>query len=206
MKHFLWLGAFSACALCGLAGLTIGINMNPVSTTRYVIAWGSLGDWVAGAGAFSAVAVALWQTHMLRKEDVEEIAIEQRQGRDRWIISVVSKGKRPVRVLGVGFYSRRIDTILPIKRFIFHGDNASLPQTLSYAENLDFVTRPEMFEDLAVNALLAFDDDLDDLEIHIKTTLGFFNEAVLDETKSAFREALQGSDALERALSIRAQS
>lgn len=200
MKYFIWFGGVATCAVCLLLGLTIGINLNPESTTRYVIAWGSLGDWVAGAGAFLAVGVALWQSHTLRKEDVEDLLIDQRQVGDRWVISVISRGKRPARVLGIAFYSRKIDTLLPIKRFIFHGDNASLPQTLNYAENLDFVTRSDMFEDLAINAVLAFDDDLEDLEIHVKTTLGSFNKAVIGETKTAFREALDGSEALARVL------
>lgn len=200
MKYFVWAGALVVCVVCTLLGFTIGVNLNPDSTTRYVIAWGSLGDWVAGIGAFLAVAVALWQTYTLRKEDVEDLLIDQHQGNSRWIVSVVSRGKRPARVLGIAFYSRRIDTFLHIKRFIFHGDNATLPQTLHYAENIDFVTRPEMFEDLAINAVLAFDDDLEDLEILVKTTIGSFKTAVISETKAAFREALVGSDAMERAL------
>ncbi|WP_053183651.1 hypothetical protein [Pseudomonas thivervalensis] len=190
MKYFIVLGVLIACAVSGLLGLTAGINLNPASTTKYVLDWGSLGDWVAGAGAFFAVGVALWQSHIQRKEEVEDLNIVQRQVRDRWLISVVSKGKRPARVLWVGFYSRKIDTILPIKRFIFHGDQASLPQTLGFAENIDFMTKPEMFEDLAINALLSF-DDLGDLEIQVKTTLSEFRSPVLEETKAAFRAAIQ---------------
>ncbi len=194
MKYFLWLGAVFACVLCALAGVTIGINMNPTSTVRYVIAWGSVGDWVAGAGAFSAVAVALWQTHSHRKEDVEDLVIEQIQQERRWVISVVSKGKRPARVVGVGFYSPKTDTILPIKRFVFEGQNASLPQSLNYAENLQFVTVPDMFETIAINAVRNF-DDLEDLEIQVKTTLGSFHAAVMEETKAALREAFRETPA-----------
>ena len=203
MKYFIWLGAVAICVVCTLLGLTIGINLNPESTTRYVLTWGSLGDWVAGVGTFTAVAVALWQSYILRKEDVEDLIIDQRQVRQRWVISVISRGKRPARVLGIAFRSRRTGFILPIKRFIFDGDNASLPQTLNYAENLDFVTRTDMFENLAINAVLAFDEDLEDLEIHVKTTLGSFNKAVIGETKSAFREALVGSEAMARIVAAR---
>ena len=203
MKYFIWLGAVAICVVCTLLGLTIGINLNPESTTRYVLTWGSLGDWVAGVGTFTAVAVALWQSYILRKEDVEDLIIDQRQVGQRWVISVISRGKRPARILGIGFRSRRTGFILPIKRFIFDGDNASLPQTLNYAENLDFVTRTDMFEDLAINAVLAFDEDLEDLEIHVKTTLGSFNKAVIGETKSAFREALVGSEAMARIVAAR---
>lgn len=194
MNYFLVAGFVLGCALSGLAGLTAGLNLNPASIVRFVPNWGSLGDWVAGLGAFFAVGVALWQSHLQRKEDVEDLVIKQAQGRDRWKVSVVSKGKRPARVQYVSFYSREIDTILPIKNFIFHGADASLPQTLSYAEDIHFVTRPELFLDLALNAVLAFDDPLRDLEIRVNTTLGVFSAPVLEETKDAFRAAIRKHD------------
>lgn len=188
---YLWVAlGVSACLTSGLAGLTAGINLNPVSTVRFVPNWGSMGDWVAGLGAFVAIAVALWQFHIQRKEDVEDLFIDQTQRRDRWRVSIVSRGKRPARVQWVGFYSRKIDTVLPIKSFIFHGDNVLLPLTLSYAENIDFITKPELFLDLAVNAVMTF-DELDDLEIHVKTTLGEFRAPVIEETKLAFGQAIQ---------------
>lgn len=188
---YLWVAlGVSACLTSGLAGLTAGINLNPVSTVRFVPNWGSMGDWVAGLGAFVAIAVALWQFHIQRKEDVEDLFIDQAQRRDRWRVSIVSRGKRPARVQWVGFYSRKNDTILPIQRFIFHGDSAALPQTLGYAENIDFISRPEMLLDLALNAVMTF-DDLDDLEIQVKTTLGEFRVPVIEEAKMAFRNAIQ---------------
>lgn len=189
MKYFVVLGVLIGLLLCALVGLTIGINLNPDSTTKYVIHWGSLGDWVAGLGAFFAVGVALWQSYVHRREDVEELSINQAQGKERWRISIVSRGKRPVRVLWIGFYSKKIDTILPIKSFIFHGDSASLPQTLGYAENIDFLVKPDMFLDLAVNAVMTF-DELEDLQIQAKTTLGEFREPVSPETKAAFLAAM----------------
>lgn len=191
MKYFWVAFGLSTCLVSALAGLTAGINLNPVSTVRFVPNWGSFGDWVSGIGAFVAVAVALWQFHIQRKEDVEDLIINQSQGRDRWRVSIASKGKRPARVQWVGFYSRKIDTVLPIRSFIFHGDNALLPQTLGYAENIDFITKPEMFLDLALNAMMTFDEKLDDLEIHVKTTLGEFRVPVIEETKAAFRQAIQ---------------
>lgn len=190
MKYFVVFGALAGCMVSALLGLTLGINMNPGSTTRYVLNWGSLGDWVAGFGAFFAAGVALWQSYVQRREDVEDLTINQAQGNERWRISVVSRGKRPVRVLWIGFYSKKIDTILPIKSFIFHGDSASLPQTLGYAENIDFLVQPDMFLDLAVNAVITF-DTLEDLQIQAKTTLGEFREPVSAETKVAFLAAMK---------------
>lgn len=190
MKYFVALGVLGACLVSAVLGLTLGINMNAESTTKYVLDLGSLGDWVAGIGAFFAVGVALWQSYVQRREDVEDLTIDQAQGNERWRISVVSRGKRPVRVLWIGFYSKKIDTILPIKSFIFHGDSASLPQTLSYAENIDFLVQPDMFLDLAVNAVITF-DKLEDLQIQAKTTLGEFREPVSPETKAAFIAAMQ---------------
>lgn len=197
MKWILSVAVVLLCALSGLLGLTAGINLNSGTALRYVINWGSLGDWVSGIGALMAVGFALWQSHIFRKEDVEDLLIEQGHGPERWRISVISRGKRPARVQGVAFYSPKVDILLPIKHFVFHGDKASLPQTLNYSEDIQFTTRPDMFEDLAVNAVLAF-DDLDDLEIYVKTTLGSFKVPVLKETTAAFHEALIGSDAIAR--------
>lgn len=46
----------------GFAGLTMGINLHPESTVRFVPNWGSLGDWVAGIAAvltFGAACFAM---------------------------------------------------------------------------------------------------------------------------------------------------
>lgn len=198
MKWIFFAAAVMVCALFGLLGLTVGINLNSDATARYIINWGSLGDWVSGIGALLAVGVALWQSHSLRKEDVEDLLIEQGQRSERWRISIISRGKRPARVQGVAFYSPRSGAVLPIKNFVFQGDKALLPQTLNYAEDIQFNTHPDMFENIAVNAVLEF-DDLRDLEIYVKTTLGSFKAPVLKETKEAFLKALEGNDALARA-------
>lgn len=191
MKYVWVVLALLACVLSALAGLTAGLNLNPISTVRFVPNWGSVGDWVAGLGAFFAVGAAMWQFHIQRKEDLEGLVIDQAQGKDRWRFSIVSKGKRPARVQWVGFYSQKIDTILPIKSFIFHEKSAVLPQTLGYAESIDFITHPDTFLDLALNADHTFNGSLSDLEIHVQTTLGFFRSPVIEETKLAFRNAIQ---------------
>lgn len=73
MKYFIGLAVVIACIVSGLAGLTIGINLNSESTTKYVLNWGSLGDWVAGAGTFIAVVVSLL---LARREDSEKVIAE----------------------------------------------------------------------------------------------------------------------------------
>jgi hypothetical protein len=191
MKYFVAFGALIACVVSALLGFTLGVNLNPESTTRYVLSWGSLGDWVAGIGAFLAVGVALWQAHKMSQDDVEKLSITQRQLQGRWAISIVSSGRRPSKVMGVALYSKKTDTILPIKGFIFNTNKVQYPVLLNYSENIDLVTGPGFMLDLGQAALHSFNQDLCDLELLVCTTLRDFRQPVLPETVEALLNASQ---------------
>lgn len=91
-----WLAGLAVAVLCilsGLLGMTAGINLNPDSTVRFVPNWGSVGDWMAGLGAFAAVAVSLWLAR--RKDDVR---INLAASSNYVTIRVVSHGIYPVTI------------------------------------------------------------------------------------------------------------
>jgi hypothetical protein len=148
-----------------------------------------LGDWVAGIGALMAVGVALWQTHQMRLDDAEKLSISQRQLPGRWVISIVSSGRRPSRVIGVQLFSKKTDTYLPIKSFIFNSNKTQYPVTLDYADDIELVSGPGALLDLAQAASFSFSGDYSDLELVVKTTVRDFIQPVPHETKEAFRNA-----------------
>ncbi|EKT4472946.1 hypothetical protein QEM11_003848 [Pseudomonas putida] len=88
------------CAVCGLLGLTAGINLNPASTVKFVPVWGSFGDWVSGIGALLAVVVALWQIHRQQERERPKILLHHHLQANGWSLGVVSDGISPVTVLG----------------------------------------------------------------------------------------------------------
>lgn len=93
MRLLLCVGVLVLCTLSGLLGLTAGINLNPSSTISFVPNWGSVGDWLAGLGAFCAVAASLW---LARRRD--DIRITQAASSSYVAIRVVSHGIYPVTI------------------------------------------------------------------------------------------------------------
>lgn len=74
---WLWggLGTF-ACVVCGLLGLTAGINLNPQSTVKFVPDWGSLGDWVAGVAALLTFFVACIAMNAWRAQERQRLLLQ----------------------------------------------------------------------------------------------------------------------------------
>lgn len=105
MKWILLGVAVAACVVCGLLGLTAGINLNPTSTVRYVPNWGSMGDWVSGVGALLAVVSSfiLVKRHEDQQQDRERerIVVEQWAAEGVCSIRLISLGVFPCTVKGV---------------------------------------------------------------------------------------------------------
>lgn len=84
----------------GMLGLTLGINLSPDSTVRYVWDWGVAGGWFSGLGAMAAAIVAVVQSHRnssnerIRPKLIESIAEKA------WSLRLVSEGLIPVTILG----------------------------------------------------------------------------------------------------------
>ena len=80
-------------ALSALAGLTAGINLNPQSTVKFVPDWGSVGDWVSGAGAFGAIWVALNLATKQRNQELPDLKFSIS---GKYTFTLVNHGKLPV--------------------------------------------------------------------------------------------------------------
>lgn len=131
------------CAICGMAGLTAGINLNPASTVRFVPAWGSLGDWVSGIGALSAVIVTLWLADKQRREDAELLKVASNGSvpvgtgfvGDPFIsLELTSQGKRPVTVTGLAVTSKHSTMRLALTGFANHSPTKVFPVRLEYGQ------------------------------------------------------------------------
>jgi len=142
MRYFIGLGLLVTSVISGLLGMTVGINMNPSSTTRYVLNWGSLGDWVAGTGAFFAVGVALWQSFTQSQKDRIRTLIIDKSAQRSWSLRIVSEGLIPVTVLGAEIHLKELRYKLP----------------LSVTERLN-VRFPQRLERGDVQQLIEVDDD-----------------------------------------------
>lgn len=106
--------AAAVSLLCGLLGLTIGLNLNPASTVKFVPTWGSLGDWVAGLGAILALGVALWQSFVQSQKDRIRTLVLDRSDSHSWALRLVSEGLIPVTVLGVDVQIKDLRFSLPM--------------------------------------------------------------------------------------------
>lgn len=101
MKWIFWVIALLACVISGSLGLTAGINLNPLSTVKFVPNWGSLADWISGIGSVSAAIVALYLADLQRRNNTAKIEISQFYNADNFTVDLVSTGEKPAIVRGV---------------------------------------------------------------------------------------------------------
>lgn len=179
MKYFIAFGVLVACLVSALLGLTLGANLNPESTTKYVLNWGSLGDWVSGIGALSAVLVTLWLADKQRREDVSELLVVPNisiiQGEATWLITVnvISKGKRPSFATSISISSKHSKKVLWPQNL--HHYSGSLPANLSYGEKVDLIFTPRNVEQIAEFVLEHCDEKKEGLKLNVLTTLETFS-------------------------------
>ncbi len=138
MKYFVAFGVLIACVVIGLLGFTLGVNLNPDSTTRYVLNWGSLGDWVAGLGSIIAVGTTIYLAQREREDQKERLSVElitqpeiPYLGKRLITVQMICSGTRPVKVCEVQVFSRDIGYGTVFLNFA----SGELPVTLSYGES-----------------------------------------------------------------------
>lgn len=117
------------CVISGLLGLTAGINLNPQSTVKFVPAWGSLGDWVAGTGALLAVAVTLWQIQRQQEREKPKLTIQQHYEPRAYSLVLVSTGLVPATVLGASLSYDHGNSAIDL--------SSHLPEDSKYPQRLD---------------------------------------------------------------------
>lgn len=200
--RWIWIAvAAAACGLSGMAGFTVGVNMNPEATTRYVLNWGSLGDWVSGTGALLAVLVTLWLADRSRREDVEHLVITPKMalpfgpgGTSQPFVAVdlVSKGKRPVTVVSMNVASKHSKHGLWVTQFARHSPVTVLPKRLDYGELANIHLQVGFHHDVQTFVDDTCEGKTDGLRLVINTTTGhweapfsdaFINVKMMDEGK-----------------------
>lgn len=164
--------------LCGLLGLTAGINFNPQATVRFVPDWGSLGDWVSGIGALLAVAMSL---HLVRRSEA------QQRERERELIEIEQWGSDffcSVRVISKGFFPCTIKAVFffgldgPDGSAVQLGHNMAedgricLPKRLECREDIQFAWRIDKMADLLNHLSFLRLNSMSDLGIKVVTVTG----------------------------------
>ncbi|WP_193217469.1 hypothetical protein [Pseudomonas putida] len=181
MKWLVICSFVMGCLLCGFLGLTAGINFNPQSTVRFVPSWGSVGDWVSGAGALAAVAVSLWLAQrsekLQAKREQEVIKTEQTASDFFASVRVVSLGHYPVHVKNV-FVSRPDGGAFPLPAVLEDGsggrDLHRFPVVLGFREEVSLGWSVTNARGLLHRIQLLEVETLRDLKIEVWTTVGTY--------------------------------
>lgn len=100
MNWMLGVVVVAACVTCASLGLTAGINLNPMSTVKYVWDWNAAGSWVSGIGTFLAVIVTLWQVRRQQEREKPKLTIQQHYESKTYSLILVSTGLVPATVFG----------------------------------------------------------------------------------------------------------
>lgn len=172
------LGVIFACLVCGLLGLTAGINFNPDSTVRYVPNWGSLGDWVSGVGALLAVATSLYlvRRNEAQQHEREREKIEIEQWAEGFFLSVrvISKGYFPCTVKSVFFVSSDDPGggAVQLAPYMDEAGRVSLPVRLEIREDIQFVWMVNQLGGLLRALSLLHLRSMDALSIKVVTVTG----------------------------------
>lgn len=132
-------GAIVACGITGLLGLIAGINLNPSSTVRFVPDMGSLGDWLAATGTFTAVWVALAQSARQADKERPRAKVYQEFESKSWSVRVLSEGIVPYTVLSAELQYDALSRSVDISRLPYSG---TLPQKLDRGSVLQLVSLP----------------------------------------------------------------
>ena len=169
--------AVLACAICGLLGLTAGINFNPSSTIKFVPAWGSLGDWVSGIGALLAVITSLVlvirNEAQQREREREKIEIEQ-IGEDFFCsVRVISLGIFPCTVRSV-FFLGPDGGVVSLLASMAQPVNIALPVRLEHREEIHFAWRIDQMRGLLTSWSFFDLSSLTQLRIQVLTVTGDF--------------------------------
>jgi hypothetical protein len=171
-------------ALFALLGLVAGINLNPQSTVRFVPNLGSLGDWLAAAGTFAAVWVALSQSSKQAEKERPRAKVYQEQESNSWSVRVLSEGLVPFTVLSSELKYDGLSRSLDLSAWLPAGK--SLPQKLERGDVLNLVEMSE--RDFASLAHCIFDPvvkELGDKGITPNDHDFGINEAFFDSLKAA---------------------
>lgn len=121
-----------ACVTSASLGLTAGINLNPLSTVKYVWDWNAAGSWVSGIGTFLAVVVTLWQVRRQQERERPKLIIQQHFEPKTFSLILVSTGLVPATVFGASLSYDDDKTYLDLAHHL--AEESKLPRRLDRGE------------------------------------------------------------------------
>ncbi|EZP62698.1 hypothetical protein [Pseudomonas sp. RIT357] len=165
------------CLICGMLGLTAGINLNSTSTVSYVWDWNTAGSWVSGVGALLAVLASLWMANrgerIQAEREKENLKIDVRVGGMFAHLHIVSLGHYPVTVKTVLIGRSTKNAISPVLNDS-SGDQIIFPVRLGFREEIHASWRSDQAKQLVtiVNWLQPF--TLNELTIEVITSMDVY--------------------------------
>lgn len=171
------IGALMLMALCAVGGYTVGVSLNAESTLRYVVNWGSLGDWASAFGSILAASVAIW----LAVSDKEKLNIRQAATDDGYWLTVVSVGKKTAVIQDVYLSVRGSTKRIALARPPFVKSGV-LPGRYEYGETLVIRADETQYELIAREwKAECAGEDFVNAEVIVATSIGSFQAPLLDK-------------------------
>ncbi|MGY2338004.1 hypothetical protein ACW9HW_02010 [Pseudomonas sp. SDO5532_S415] len=171
-----WVGLL--VVVSSLVGLVVGfafaIRLNPQTADVYLLNLGSVGDWVSGVGALSAVFVTLWLNDKQRKENTERIKVEQVSREEGLLISVISSGNRPSLVTGLYIGHKNSEEKLHLSKSNFLKEKFPIGR-IDFGELISVLVLDKFDLQIAQEAEKRFGKKFDDLLLIVTTSLGRFS-------------------------------
>lgn len=197
MSWILGCVAVLACAICGLLGLTAGINFNPNSTIKFVPDWGSLGDWVSGIGALLAVisSFILVRRNEAAQEDreKEKIIVDQWASDFYLSVRVISTGLFPCTVNGV-FLESPSGRAVSLSANLPNGADIRIPHRLDSRSDLNFGWQiPQLGRLLGALSLLDL-KRIEDLSVYVVTSIADYRFPIGADVSSMLIGAARAQD------------
>jgi|GEM_PF-2909296 len=171
-----WVGLLVAISL--LVGLVVGfafaIQLNPQTADVYLLNLGSVGDWVSGVGALTAVFVTLWLSDKQRKENTERIKVEQVSRDEGLLISVISSGNRPSFVTGLYIGHKGSEEKIHLSKSSLLKDRFPVGR-IDFGELISVLVLDKFRLQIAQEAERRFGGEFDGILLVITTSLGRFS-------------------------------
>lgn len=187
----------------GLLGLIAGINLNPESTVRFIILWGSAedwtlwGTWAGAAGTICAVVLAL---HYSRHDDKEKLTVISEvhdykdanlQSHPRMTFRVVCTGRLPTTILKIGLGTKNDRaTLYPIARYTVIN---SLPKHLSRGEVYEAILDVNSFFEISKDFAPHIGSNAGKLRLVVETGLTTYREKLSLEVIAVLTLSLKES-------------
>lgn len=199
---FLIIGGCLVLMLTGLSffvGVAFGVSANYLQfSALYLPLLSTAGNWVAGIGAFGAVATSLWLADRQRREDVQSLVITLKHAFVGALhlegpflsIDIVSEGRRPATVTGVAILSKHASTKLQIVQF--HHASDRFPASLQYGDSLGLLCLRDFHIEISSFLDRFCGGRTDGLELSVSTTLRRFKVPIEASVLEGLKVELDG--------------